>query len=100
MTKLDDLDTRVSPRRPQHFALSDAPHVAVAGPVRTDPLSGDGARPARAGRLQSIVAVFSTIGATGFTNPGEQVRAWTLLLSAINVVMAIALGLSLYAILR
>ena len=101
MTKLDDLDTRVSPRRPQHaFGIFDPHHLAVAGPVRTDSLTGDVARPARAGRLQSMAAVFSTIGATGFSNPGEQIRAWTLWLGAINVAMAVALGLSLYAVLR
>ncbi|QIG39291.1 hypothetical protein G5T42_07140 [Microbacterium sp. 4R-513] len=99
MTKLDALDTRVSPRRPQHpFTLLDH-HVAVAGPVRTG-LGADAPRPARAGFLQSVTSVFGTIGATGFSNPGEQIRVWTLWLSVINVAMAIALGLSLYAVLR
>jgi hypothetical protein len=100
MTKLDELDTRLAPRRPQHFGILDTHHVAVAGPMRTDSLSGDTARASRAGRLQSLAAVFSTIGATGFSNPGEQIRAWTLWLGAINVFMATALGLSLYAVLR
>lgn len=101
MTKLDDLDTRVSPRRPQQaFGILDPHHIAVAGPVRSDPFTGAAARPARAGRLQALAAVFSTIGATGFSNPGEQIRAWTLWLSIINVAMATALGLSIYALLR
>ena len=101
MTKLDDLDTRVSPRRPQHaFGILDPHHLAVAGPMRTASLAGDATPPARAGRLHSMAAVFSTIGATGFSNPGEQIRAWTLWLGVINIAMATALGLSLYALLR
>ncbi|TDN91401.1 hypothetical protein [Microbacterium sp. BK668] len=101
MTKLDDLDTRVSPRRPSHpFALLDTPHAAVAGPMRTASLAGEAPRAVRPGRLQAMAAIFSTIGSTGFTNPGEQIRAWTLWLSVINVAMAVALGLSLYAVLR
>ena len=99
--QLDVLDTRATTRRPHAVLGMRAPQrFAVAGPLRSESLAGLDAEPARPGRLGSFAAVFSTIGATGFSNPGEQIRAWTLWLTALNVSMLVALSLALYAILR
>lgn len=99
--QLDVLDIRSTTRRLQAAFAGRAPHrVGVAGPVRSESLAGLGATPPRPRRLESLAAVFSTLGSTGFSNPGEQIRAWTLWLTALNVSMLVALALALYAILR
>jgi len=100
--QLDHAAPRLTARRMPIVPGTRGPrHLGVAGPLRTAPTTGEIALPAdRPGWVESLAAVFATIGATGFGNPGEQIRAWTLLLTAINVSMAIALGLALFAILR
>jgi hypothetical protein len=83
------------------WGVRGARRFGVAGPLRSAAVTETGAVPVgRPGWMESLAAIFATIGATGFANPGEQIRAWTLLLVAINVSMAVALGLALFAILR
>ncbi|WP_345800633.1 hypothetical protein AAIB33_14310 [Microbacterium sp. AZCO] len=98
--QLDDFDTRITRRRPHLATAAPAvPHLGTAGPLRSDPF-GEFDAPRRPGRLHSLAAAFATIGATGFSNPGEQIRVWTLWLSVINVGMAVALTLALVALFR
>lgn len=93
--QLDHYDTRI----PSFPGTRGPRRLGVAGPMRTAALADAGAVPAaRPSWIESLAAVFATIGATGFSNPGEQIRAWTLLLTAINVSMVVALGLALFAI--